>query len=107
MKSPLSVDKQTVKKYGITEETDVSPVAKIGYLQQQLQEIQNQQWRSRVDIIHATRLSESDNEILKNKGLQQIGTHLNEVQQFTEAIVMLRTMIDELREEYQELKIED
>lgn len=106
MKSPLAVDKESVKKYDITEDLDVPPQLKVSFLQEQLQQLQMSQWRSRVDIIHATRLSESKNEVLKNKGLQQLSTHANEVQQFTGAISMIKKLIDELRQEYPELQVE-
>jgi hypothetical protein len=65
------------------------------------------QWRARVDIIHATRLTESKNEVLKHKGHNNLAQHLNEVEQSVGAIKMLRTLIDELRAEYPELKLED
>jgi hypothetical protein len=107
MKSPLALDKETVKKYGITEDLDVPPVVKMTFLQEQLGQLQHMQWRSRVDIMHATRLTESENEVLKNKGLQNLGQHVNEVQQSVGAIKMIKTLIDELRTEYPELKLED
>lgn len=107
MKSPLAVDKETVKKYGITEETDVAPMQKLSYLQTQLAEIKHAMWRSRVDIIHATRLTESENDTLKQRGHQNLATHQNEVQQFTGAIVTVNKLINELRTEYPELAVED
>lgn len=107
MKSPLSVDKDTVKKYGITEDLDVSPVRKLGFLQDQLEQLETMQWRSRVDILHATRLTESENEVLKNKGLQNLGQHVNEVQQSVGAIKMIKTLIEELRTEYPELAVKE
>lgn len=107
MQSPLSIDKQTVKKYKITKELDVSPVQKLGFLQAQLQDLQAMQWRSRVDIIHATRLTESDNEVLKHKGHNNMATHVNEVEQATGAIAMIKQLIDELRKEYPELQVEE
>lgn len=107
MKSPLSIDKDTVKKAGITAELDVSPVQKLAFLQNQLGELQNMQWRSRVDVIHANRLIESDNQVLKNKGHVNIAQHLNEVEQSVGAIQMLKTLIDELRAEYPELSVEE
>lgn len=105
MKSPLSIDKETVKKYGITQENEVPPVQKLAFLQNQLQELQAMQWRARVDIIHATRLTESSNEVLKHKGHNNMAQHVNEVEQSTGAIAMIKKLIDELREEYPELKV--
>ena len=48
MKSPLSVDKATVEKSGITPEVDVSPIQKLSFLQNQLQELQAMQDRKSV-----------------------------------------------------------
>ena len=106
MKSPLALDKETAKKYGITEDIDVSPRVKLSFLQTQLTEIQHAMWRARVDIVHATRLTESKNETLKNKGFQNMADHVNQVQQFTGAIKMLQDFIKELEEENPELKAE-
>jgi predicted Ser/Thr protein kinase len=104
MKSPLAVDKETMKKYGVTKDIDVSPMLKLSFLETQLQEIQHAMWRARVDIIHATRLTESENDTLKNKGFQNMADHVNQVQQFTGAIKMIKSFIEELKEEYPELK---
>lgn len=107
MKSPLSIDKETVKKYDITEDVDVPPLTKLAFLQNQLGELQAMQWRSRVDILHATRLTESDNEVLKHKGHNNMAQHVNEVQQSVGAIKMIKQLIDELRKEYPELQPEE
>lgn len=103
MKSPLQVDKNTQKKYGIKPEDDITPIQKLTFLEEQLGQIRAMQWRSRVDVIHATRLTESKNEVIKNKGHNNLGTHLNEVEQATGAIGMLKKMIEELKAEYPEL----
>jgi hypothetical protein len=103
-KSPLSVDKETMEKFGITPDDDASPIAKVNFLNEQLAQIQAMNWRSRVDVVHAKRLSESTNESLKHKGLERMATHLNEVEQSLGAMRMLKKMIAELREEYPELK---
>ena len=106
MKSPLAVDKETIKKYKITEEF-ISPVQKLSYLQEQLGQIMAMHWRARVDVIHAERLKDSDNPIIRDKGLQNSGTHYNEVEQSLGAILMIRKMIEELRAEYPELQVEE
>ena len=100
MKSPLAVDKQTIKEFNIPPETDLHPRQKVAFLEAQLHEIKAAQWRARVDIVHAKRLQESDNQVLKNKGLSNESEHRNQVQQFTGAIVMVQQMIEELRKEY-------
>jgi hypothetical protein len=100
MISPLAIDKQTIKEFNIPPGTDLHPRQKVAFLEAQLHEIQAAQWRARVDIVHAKRLQESDNQALKNKGLSNESEHRNQVQQFTGAIVMVQRMIEELRKEY-------
>jgi hypothetical protein len=107
MKSPLQTIEAVSKKYGITDEIDVPPVMKLSYLESQYQEIQHTLWRSLVDSVHATRLAESDNEVLKAKGNNNYAQHVNEVQQFVGALKMLNVFMAELKEKYPELKAED
>jgi uncharacterized 2Fe-2S/4Fe-4S cluster protein (DUF4445 family) len=107
VKSPLALDKDNVKKLEIPEDIEISPVHKIGFLQDQLEQIQHMHWRARVDMLHAARLQEEDNEVLREKGLSNMATHRNEAQQSIGAIVMLKKLIQELREEYPELKPEE
>lgn len=100
MKSPLLVDKATVKEFKIPSSIELPPRQKIAFLENQLHELKIAQWRARVDVIHAVRLTESPIEALKNKGLQNIGEHKNQVNQFTGGIEMIQKLIDELRKEY-------
>lgn len=106
MFSPIQVYKELAKKYGVDASIDLSPMAKLSYVETQKQEIQQVLWRSLTDAIHATRLQESDNEVLKAKGNNNYAQHVNEVQQFVGAINMLNKFIEELKEEYPELKPE-
>lgn len=99
MKSPLAVDKATVKEFNIPKECELHPRQKLAFLESQLHELKAMQWRARVDVIHAMRLQLSPIEALKNKGLQNITEHKNQVQQFSGAIVMIQQLIDELRAE--------
>lgn len=99
MKSPLKVDQETVKEFSIPKEVELHPRQKIAFLEAQLHELKAAQWRARVDVIHAVRLTESPIEALKNKGLQNIGEHKNQVQQFTGGILMIDKLIKELRAE--------
>jgi hypothetical protein len=107
MISPLKVYKDLAKKYDVTPDIDLTPMAKLSYLETQKQEIQHVLWRSLTDAIHATRLQESDNEVLKAKGNNNYAQHVNEVQQFVGAIRMLNKFIEELKEEYPELSSEE
>lgn len=99
MNSPLSVDKQTVKEFKIPKEVELHPRQKLAFLEAQLHELKAMQWRSRVDIVHATRLQDSDNETLRIKGNNNLVEHKNEVNQFTGGIIMIQKMIDELKAE--------
>jgi hypothetical protein len=99
MKSPLALDKALVKEFKLPKEVELHPRQKLAFLEGQLQEIKSAQWRARVDVLHATRLTESPIEALRNKGLQNIGEHKNQVQQFTGAILMLNTLIEEVKKD--------
>jgi uncharacterized 2Fe-2S/4Fe-4S cluster protein (DUF4445 family) len=107
MKSPLKIDKETVKENNITEDIELSPVAKISFLEDQLDQIKKMHWRARVDMLHALRLQEDSNPVLREKGFSNMATHRNEMQQSIGAIRMLQTLIKELREEYPELQVEE
>lgn len=107
IENPLAVDDATVKEFGITDETEISPIKKLGFLQAQLEELEAQCWRNRVDIIHAKRLQQSDIEALKDKGFRNMSEHKNTVKQFTDGIRMIKRLITQLREAYPELRVEE
>lgn len=107
MKSPLELDKATVKQYKITDDIEISPVQKIGFLQDQLEQIQGMHWRARVDMLHSKRLQEDPNPTLSEKVFNNMATHRNEIEQSIGAIKMIRTLIEELREEYPELAVKE
>lgn len=102
---PIGVDEQTLKEFEITEDF-VSPVRKLAYLQNQYEEMESIFWRSRMDVVHATRLMQSDVEALRIKGGQNLIEHKNQVKQFYGGLLMIRRAIDQLREKYPELAIE-
>lgn len=99
MKSPLSLDQKTVEKYKVPTEVELHPRQKLAFLEEQLHQLKSMHYRARVDVLHATRLTESKNEVLKNKGHQNMATHINEVEQTVGAIQMISSLIKELREE--------
>lgn len=107
MKSPLELDRATVKEYKITDDVEISPVHKMAFLQDQLEQIKAMHWRARVDMLHAARLQEDENPTLREKGLSNMANHRNEMQQSIGAIKMINQMIKELRAEYPELAIEE
>lgn len=101
MKSPLAVYKETVAEYKL-EDVEVTPVQKLSFLETQKQEIQGALWRATVDILHAKRLQESANPVLKAKGNNNFAEHVNQVEQFSDAIRMIEKFAKELRKEYAE-----
>lgn len=99
MKSPLALDKETVNKYKIPKEVELIPRQKVAFLEDQLHQLKSLHWRARVDMLHAARLKESDNPTLSEKGLSNMSTHRNEVEQTIGAIQMINKLLEELRSE--------
>lgn len=97
--NPLKVDKDNVKKYKIPKEVELHPRQKLAYLEDQLHQIKAMHWRSRVDVIHARRLQESDVEALRTKGNNNVMEHVNAVEQTIGGIVMLNKLIQQLKDE--------
>lgn len=105
--NPLAIDKATVAKYKIDGSIELSPLQKLAFVREQLEQIQHMHFRARIDMLHAQRLQEDENPTLKEKGLSNMAQHRNEVEQTIGAIKMLQKLTDQLREEYPELKTED
>lgn len=103
MKSPLSLDRETVEKYKIPKDVELHPRQKLAFLEDQLNQIKAMHYRSRIDMLHAKRLQESDNPTLAEKGLSNMATHRNEVEQTIGAIQMLNTLVEEIRKETPDL----
>lgn len=104
--NPLGVDEKTLKDLKITEDS-VSPIRKLAYVQEQYDQLETMYWRARVDVIHAVRLQQSDNQVLRNKGLERESTHKNEVEQYYGGMVQIKKLVDQLREQYPELQPEE
>ncbi len=102
--NPLAVDKETVKEFNIPAEAEPTPFRKLAFLQAQLEELESQAWRERVNVIHARRLQQSDKEALRLKGNNNLSEHKNTVAQFTDGIIMVKKLIEQLRTEYPELQ---
>jgi hypothetical protein len=103
---PLGIDKLTIKEFNLRPENEPSPRFKLAFLQAQLEEIEGQCWRERVNIIHARRLQQSDNQNLASKGNANIIEHRNTVERLSEGLVMIKRLMEQLREEYPELQAE-
>lgn len=104
MESPLAVYNELLKKYGINEDIEPSKIALLSYTETQKEEIKHTITRSLVDALHATRLQQSENEVLKAKGNNNYAQHVNELQQLVDAVKMLDTIAAELKATYPELK---
>jgi hypothetical protein len=103
LKDPLGVDKQTLKKLGIKEDT-VSPLTKLSYLREQQAQLESVYWRARVDVVHATRLTQSNNDGIRAKGHERLAQHMNEVEQFYGGIEQVKALIDQIYKAHPELK---
>lgn len=99
--NPLEVDEQTLKEFKQSEL--ITPERKLAFLQNQKEELEGIYWRSRVDVVHATRLTQSPVEALKLKGNSNMSEHKNQVQQFYDAIKMIDKMITQIRKAHPEL----
>lgn len=99
MKSPLALDKANVKEFNVPQSVELHPRQKLAFLEDQLQQIKAMHYRARIDMLHAKRLQEETNPTLAEKGLANMATHRNEMQQSVGAILMLETLIDELKKE--------
>lgn len=106
LNNPLAVDKEIAAELKIPAEAEPTPMQKLGFLQAQLEEFKSQAWRSRVDAVHARRLMQSDIEALRLKGNNNLSEHKNAAVRLSEGIVMTQRFIEQLREEYPELRVE-
>lgn len=103
MKSPLAEDQSNVKQYKIPAEVELHPRQKLAFLEEQLHQLKALHWRARVDMLHSKRLQEDDNPTLREKGLSNMATHRNEVQQTIGGIKMIGQLIEELKNENPEV----
>jgi hypothetical protein len=105
--NPLAIDKEIFEELKLPAEAEPTPIQKLSFLQAQLEEFKAQAWRSRVDAVHARRLMQSDIETLRLKGNNNLSEHKNATVRLSEGIVMTKRFIEQLREEYPELQVED
>jgi hypothetical protein len=96
VKSALAIDADIIKEFNITEDIDVPTDVKLAFVQAQIQEIKSMMWRERVNVMHATRLSEEKNEALSAKGKNNIVEHRTAVRQSVGALKQLLTLQKEL-----------
>jgi len=99
MKSPLALDKANIKEYKVPTIVELHVRQKLAFLQDQKSQLMSMHYRSRIDMLHAKRLQEEKNEVLREKGLSNMATHRNEMQQSIGAIEMISALIDEIKAE--------
>lgn len=99
MASPLQQDKEIVKEFGLTEVHELPADQKLAFLQAQRQELKAGVWRERINVLHALRLQEDENEALRAKGNNNIVEHKNTIKQFAGGIDTLDALIKELEAE--------
>ena len=97
--SPLSQDKETAKEFKLSEVHELPKDQKLAFLQSQRQELLNGVWRERVNVLHARRLIEDENETMRNRGLNNITEHKHTLRQFAGGIDTLDALIKELENE--------
>lgn len=94
--SPLEFDKATVKEFGITEDTEPRLEWKIDYIRTQIEEMRRLSYRTRTDMIQATRLTSSTNEVIAEKARANVISGKSDLKQFTGAIETFNTLLKEL-----------
>lgn len=94
--SPLEFDKATVKEFGITPETEPSVDWQKTFIRAQIDEMQRLSYRTRTDLIHATRLTKSPNEVIAEKARDNVRNGRNDLKQFVGAIETFNQLLKEL-----------
>ena len=97
--SPLSEDKQTVKEFNLKDYHELPKDQKLHFLQAQRQELLNGVWRERVNVLHAKRLQQDENEAMRTKGNNNIVEHKHMVRQFAGGLDTIKALLEELEAE--------
>lgn len=107
MPSPITTYKQILKECGITDELNVSTVGRMTYLQEQVGQQKAILNRLLFDATVARISKEAAKDVtLKDAHRQKEDGYLNDIRQIKSALENNLTLIDELREEYPELQVE-
>lgn len=108
MKSPFTYYKEVAKEFGVTDELNVSPVAKLTFVQEQV--VQQRQIINRLLVDISTTLVEQENAkdlATKDAYRKKIDDYRNDLRQLVIGVKNGLQLIDELRAEYKELQIEE
>ena len=104
--SPLSIYQEIVKEFGVTDEHNVSPVGKLTYVQEQVQQQKAILNRLLFDLTTSIyNQNEAKDETTKDAHGQKGDSYRNDIRQIHAAIKTNLQLIDELRAEYEELQI--
>lgn len=96
--TPLERLKAIEKEFNlgaVSPKTDV----KLAFIQAQIEEMKQMVWRETVNILHAQRLIDSNNEVISSKGSTNLVDHRNTVKMASEGVLMLMALQKELEAE--------
>lgn len=106
MVSPIKVYKTALKEFNVTEGVNAPTVARLSYIQTQLTEQKAILNRLLFDYVMATvREGDAKDDISKEAHAQNVGKYRGDIRQMISNIQINTQLIDELREEYPELKV--
>lgn len=108
MKSPLSYYKEVAEEFGIIDDYNVSPVGKLSWVQEQV--VQQRQIIHRLLTDISTAASQKDK--AKDPDTitayrKKIDGYKDDLRQLVAGVRVNLELIEELREEYPELKVEE
>ena len=105
---PLEEYKKIVKEFGIEDEQNVSPVGKMTYIQEQVGQQKAILNRLLFDLtISKVHQQEAKDQMSRDAHRKKADEYRNDLYQIHAALKINLQLIDELREEYPELKPEE
>lgn len=98
MQSPLKYDQDIVKEFKI--ENDLEPEVKLGFVRNQLEQIQHALYRERTElIISQVQVDGATDDIMKNQHQSKLTEHRLMIGQFVRSINVLTVLLNELSED--------
>lgn len=108
MPSPLEIYKSVVKEFGVEDKYTVSPVGKLTYNQEQIQQKRTIINRLLFDITTAEiQQANAKDETTKNAHRSKADSYKADLRQLLATVKSDLEIVDELRKEYPELAIEE
>lgn len=96
MDSPLKYDEAVKKEFGIDDTVGVEPVAFLGLVRTQFEQIQAFLSRERVELMLAEAQKASDVEALAASAAQKVAEHRNNIKGIVASLRVLAKLKDEL-----------